>query len=113
MFFKVGQNAAEQLDVAVDQVEAAFVGLAAQSRRDDDEIRVGGLLGAAAGDPLIGHERAAVHQIERLAVGQLAVHVDQGDLADHPPGLQREARAGTDESTAADDCHLHCVRALS
>ena len=80
VLFEVRQNIAEQFHIAVDQIEPAFVRLAAQPRRDDDDVRVGRQFGSAPDDPLIGDERAAVHQVERLPVGQIAVDVDQRNL---------------------------------
>ena len=53
---------------------------------------VGNVLVAAGGDPLIGHQRRAVQQVERLAAGQFGVDVDQRDLADDAAALQGERR---------------------
>ena len=78
----LGEDAEEQVDVAVDQVEPAFVRLAAQAGRDADHVARRDVLVAAGGDHLVGHARRAVQQVERLAGGQFGVDVEQGDLAD-------------------------------
>ena len=49
---------------------------------------VGNVFVAAGGDHLIGHQRRAVQQIERLAAGQFGVGVDQSDLAHDAACLQ-------------------------
>ena len=63
----LGQDAQEQIDVAIDQVEPALVGLAAQAGGDADHVARRHVLVAAgarsAGRPSAG----AVQQVERLA----------------------------------------------
>ena len=87
-FCDFAENAAEQLDVAIDQIEPAFVGLAPQAGGDADQIAVGNVFVAAGGDQLIGHQRRAVQQVERLPGGQVGIDVDQRDLADDAAHLQ-------------------------
>ena len=86
------EDAQEQLDVAIDQVEPALVGLAAQAGRDDDDVALGNRLVAGRADPLIGDQRGAVEQVEGLAADLVGVQVDQVDLADHAAALQSEGR---------------------
>ncbi len=105
----LAENAEEQIDVAIDQIEPAFVRLAAQAGRDADHVARRDLLVAAGANHLIGHERAAVQQVERLAGGQLGVDVEQRDLADDAAGLQGKARARADQSAAADDADFHAM----
>jgi hypothetical protein len=88
----LAEDVQEQLDVAVDQVEAAFVGLAPQPRRDHDDVAFGDRLVARRADPLVGDERGAVEQIEGLTLDLVGVEVDQVDLADDPATLQCEGR---------------------
>ena len=63
----LAEDAQEELDVAIDQVEPALVGLAAQAGRDDDDVALGNRLVAGRADPLIGDQRGAVEQVEGLA----------------------------------------------
>ena len=79
----LAEDVQEQLDVAVDQVEPALVGLAPQAGGDADEVALGDRLVAGRPDPLVGHERGAVEQVEGLAPAEVGVDVDQVDLADH------------------------------
>ncbi len=64
----LAEDAQEQLDVAIDQVEPALVGLAAQAGGDDDDVALGNRLVAGRADPLIGDQRGAVEQVEGLAL---------------------------------------------
>jgi len=50
----------EQIDIAIDQIEPTFVGLAAQAGRNADHIARGNVLIPARGDDLIGRARPAV-----------------------------------------------------
>ena len=65
------------------------------------------MLVAARGDDLIGDQRRAVHQIERLSGGHVGIGIDERDLPDDAAHLQREGRAGTDQSAAADNGDFH------
>ncbi len=60
------ENAREQIDVAIDQVQPALVRLAAQTGGDADHVAIGNVFIAARLNHLIGDERAAVHEIEAL-----------------------------------------------
>ena len=64
----LAEDVQEQLDVAIDQVEPALVGLAAQAGRDADEVALGNGLVAGRADPLIGDQRSAMQQVEGLAL---------------------------------------------
>ncbi len=106
---RLAEDAEKQLDVAVDQVEAALVGLAAQAGRDDDDIAFGNRFVARRADPLIGDERRSVEQVECLAANLVGVEVDQVDLADHAAALQSEGRRRPDQAAAANDADFHRV----
>ena len=103
----LAEDAQEQLDVAIDQVEPALVRLAAQAGRDDDDVALGNGLVAGRADPLIGDQRGAVEQVEGLAADLVGVQVDQVDLADHAAALQGEGRGRADQAAAADDADFH------
>ena len=103
----LAEDAQEELDVAIDQVEPALVGLAAQAGRDDDHVAFGNGLVAGRADSLIGDQRGAVQQVEGLAADLVGVQVDQVDLADHAAALQGEGRGRADQAAAADDADFH------
>ena len=54
------EDAGEQIDVAVDEVEPAFVGLAAQAGGDNDDVAVGDVAHVARVDALIGDQAGAM-----------------------------------------------------
>ena len=85
------EDAEEQLDVAIDQVEPALVRLSAQAGRDDDNIALGDGLITRCADPLIGDQRGAMEQVEGLAADLVGVQVNQVDLADQATALQSES----------------------
>ncbi len=86
--FHLVEQAEEQIDVAIDEIEPALVGLAAQPGGDDDDVARGDLAHVAGADALIGDQAGAVQQVERLALGHFLVGVDQADAADDAAALQ-------------------------
>ncbi len=84
----LAEDIQEQLDVAIDQVKPAFVGLTPQAGGDQDQVALGDCLIAGSANALVGDERRAVQQVERLALAQVGVDVDQIDRADDPAALQ-------------------------
>ncbi len=103
----LAQDVQEQLDVAVDQVEPALVGLAAEAGGDADEVALGDRLVAGRPDPLVGRDRRPVEEVERLPPAEVGVDVDQVDPADDPAALQGERGTRADQPAAADDADLH------
>ena len=75
------EDVPKQIDVAIDQIEPAFVRLAAQPGGDADHVAIGHVLVSAGRDDLIGRARSAMQQVERLPLGRFFVEVQQGDLA--------------------------------
>src|SRR5262249_2350093 len=106
------EQAEEQVDVAVDQVEPALVRLAAQAGRDDDHVTRRHVLHAARADALVAGQTGALEQVEGLTLGRVLGGVDQADAARHAAALQREARHAADQAAAADDAHFHGVSPL-
>jgi len=101
------ENRQKELDVAIDQVQPALIGLAPQSGRNHDDVARGDEFVTAGADPLVGRQRGAVEQVERLAGGELGVGVDQVDGRNDPAALEREGRRGPHQPTAADDTASH------
>ena len=97
----------EQIDVAIDQIQPTFVGLAAQAGRDANQIAAGDVFVAAGNNPLIGHDAGAVQQVEGLPAHRLGIHIQQRDLADHAAHLQGKRRARTDEPGSANNADFH------
>ena len=103
------ENAVEQCHVAVDQIQPALVGLAPQPGGDANQIAVGDLFVAAGVNYLVGRDRCAVHQIERLSFGHLGVYVQQGDFPDQLARLQGKCRTRADQSAAANNADFHGI----
>ena len=101
------QDLLEQLDVPVDQIEPALVGLAAKASGDANQIRVGGAVVAAIVDLLIAGDGGAVQQIERLALRHLLVGVEEMNLRDDRGALESESSIAAHASAAADDADFH------
>jgi hypothetical protein len=101
------ENADEQVGVAVDEVEAAFIGLAAQAGGDADDVAGGNVLVAAGGDDLVGDAWCAVQQVERLSGGQLGVDIENRDFTDNAAALEGIRGGGADKTAAADDGDFH------
>ena len=64
---------------------------------------------AAGMDHLVGDRRRAMEHVERLAVGQIRIDVDDHDLMNDAAELQGEARRGSHDPAAADDADLHAM----
>ena len=94
-------------DVAVDQIEPAFVGLSGRPAVTQTQVRLRHQLIRATLDPLIGDEGRAVAQVKSLPLDQIRVDVQQVDVADNASRLQREGRARANQSAAADDGNVH------
>jgi len=109
VFLHVPKNAAEQGHVSIDQIEPAFVGLAAQPGRNADDIGVLCSLRPGGGDPLIGGESGAVQQVESLSFDQFLIDIDEIDLANDAPELQGGSRTRADKSSPSNDRNLHLV----
>ncbi len=105
------QDGHKQVDVAVDQIQPAFVRFPPQPGGDADHVAVHHLLVVPRCDHLVGRAGPAVQQVQRLSGGQIGIHVQEGDLADHASQLQGKCRAGTNQTTTANDADLHtCAR---
>ena len=91
----------EERDVAIDQVEAAFFGLSAESGGDDDDVAVRAAIVSAGVDLLIAGYAGAVHQVEGLALGHLIVCVQEMDFADDCGALEGEGCVAADPAPAA------------
>ena len=101
------ENSREQRDIAVDEIEAGFVGLAAEAGGDDENIavlRAGVITGV---DALIGDGRGAVQEVERLTVSHVGIGVEDLDFGYDAGALECEGGVGTDAATAADDGDFH------
>jgi hypothetical protein len=103
------QNAEEEGDIAVDEIEAGLVGLAAQAGGDADEVRIGAIGVRARLDVLVSGKGGAMHEVQRLALGGGLVGIEQRDLFYDPGALQGECRAGPDAPAPAYDCNFHDV----
>ena len=101
--FERVEDLLEQRDIAVDQIEPAFVRLSAEASGDDHHVAVGAAVVAAGVDFLIAGDAGAVEEVEGLAGGELLVGVEQVDFADDPGTLQGKRRVGADPAAAADD----------
>ena len=87
--------------------EARCIRLAAQAGGDEENVAVRGASVVARVNLLVAAERAAVQQVERLALGQVLVRIENLQLGHQAAALQRKRRAGTHAATAANDCDFH------
>jgi len=97
----------EKRNVAIDQVQARFIGFAPKPSRDQEDIAIGSACIIAGINPLVRGESGAVLKVERFPVGHVFVGVQDLELRNDAATLQRECRAGTDASAATDNCDLH------
>src|SRR5262249_6329483 len=63
------EDTEKEIDIAVDQIQPAFVGLAAQASGNDDDIARRDVAVITGADALVGDETGAVQEIEGLALG--------------------------------------------
>ena len=76
------EDAVEERDVAVDEIEARLVRLAAQTGGDADDVRIRAIGVGAGVDVLVRAKCRAVEEVERLALGRGLVGVEDDDLLD-------------------------------
>ncbi len=107
------ENLREQRDVAIDEVEARFVGLAAQAGGDEKKIAVRGPGVIAGVNLLVTGEGAAVEQVQRFAFGHFFIGVEDLDLRDQPAALQGERGARPDPPAPADYGDFHKFKSCS
>ncbi len=110
-FYRV-HDGDEQSNVAIDQIQPRFLGLAPQARRDQEQIAVGRPPVVPGVNPLVPGQRAAVHQVQRLALGQFAIRIQDLNLGHQAAALQGVRRAGADPPAAADNGHFHQLLSL-
>jgi len=101
--FHTFQDLNEQRHIAVDQVQARFVGLAAQPGCDQEEITIGRACIIARIDLLVTGQCAAVQQIERFTFGGGLIGIQQLHLCHQPATLQGKSRAGTDPAPSTNN----------
>ena len=86
------EDVQEQFRVAIDQIQARFVGLAPQAGGDQNDVRLRNGFVASGLNSLIGHEGRSMKDVESLAF-DLVAEVDQRHLADHSAALKGEGSA--------------------
>ncbi len=99
--------------VRLDEVVAAHAGLARQAGCDHDDVRAGGLRVARRLDAdhvrLVPEHRPGLVDVERLAGGEVRLHVDEHDVGVVPPGDFLRARGadvpGTDDGDLLSSVH--------
>ena len=101
------EDAVEESDVAVDEIETGFVRLAAESGGDADEVGRRAVGVGACVDVLVGAIGRAVQQVEGLAFGGGLIGVEDDEVFHDPGALQGEGGATADAAAAADDGYFH------
>src|SRR5262249_2688227 len=104
---RLGEDVQEQVDIAIDERQARLVWLAAQAGCDDDDVAIGDGFVSSCTDSLVGDQRRAVQEVERLAAGLIGVQVDEIDVASASAALKGECGRGADQTSAADDADFH------
>ena len=103
------EDAVEEADVAVDEVEAGFVRLAAESGGDADEVGCRAIGVGAGVNALVGAVGSAVQEVEGFALGGGLVGVEDDEVFHDPGTLQGEGGATADAAAAADDGYFHVI----
>ena len=84
LFHAGGFNAVKDLgkeaDVTVDEIQTAFIGLAAQAGGDDKDVRVSSAVVITCIDALIVQAGSTVQEVEGLAVGKVLVGIKNLDF---------------------------------
>src|SRR5262249_53106874 len=91
----------------VNQIEPAFVGLAAQSCRNDDNVAGRYIAVIAGANALIRDQAGAVQQVDSLPLCHVLVGVDEANAAGDAAALQCICSHAADETAAADDGDFH------
>ena len=101
----------EEIDIAVDEIEPALVGLAAQPGRDDDDLAGGDVLMPPA---VMRWSAARLAPCSRSRAWpwamSLLASMRQMSLTT-PPHCKRVRRRAADQAAAADDADFHAVSA--
>ena len=97
----------EKRNVAVDEVEAGFVRLAAQTGGDDDAVHIGAIGIGTGADDLVAAEGSAVQEVESFAFRHCLINVETYDLADYAGALKRKCGIGTYAPAGADNSNFH------
>ena len=98
----LGDDGLEDAHVLVHEVEARLAGLLVRAGRDDDDGRVGRVVVVARVDVHGAGEGHSVRDVERLALGAVAVDVDERHLGEQLALHERERR-GRSHEPASDD----------
>ena len=105
---ELGDDGLEDAHVLVHEVEPRLAGLLVRAGRDDDDSRVRRIVVVARVDVHGAGEGHAVRDVERLALGTVAVDVDEYHLGEQLALHQRERGCRTHEP-APDDGHFPIV----
>lgn len=101
------EDALEESNVPVDEVQAGLIGLSSQTSSDDHTVgAVDDVVRAGRGELDVARERCAMPEVEGFAVGHVWVGVYQGHFSDLSAELERVGRVRSDSSAAADDAYL-------
>src|SRR5262249_2100455 len=103
------EQAEEQIDVAVDEIEPALLGLAPKPGGDNDHVARGDVAHVAGRDALAAGEAGTVEQVGGRPLGHILVGIDQADTAGDAAALQGVGRHAAHQTAAADDGYFHVV----
>src|SRR5439155_7014005 len=97
------ENAQEKIDIAINQIKPAFVGLATQAGSNHDDVATRHFLKVSSADALVGHQAGAVQEVGGLAKCQFFFGVDQNIAAEEATALMFEGGVGHNNHVVADD----------
>src|SRR5207248_7137375 len=84
-----------------------LVGLAPQAGGDEKDVAIGSARIVARVNPLVAAKGAAVEQVQRFALGQVPVGIEDLNFSDETCALQGKRSARADAATAANDGDFH------
>ncbi len=97
----------EQIDVAIDQIEPALLGLAAQAGRNDDDVAGRDIAHVAGSDALVRNQTSTMKKVGGHALGHAFISVDYADTTDHAAALKGIGRHAADQAAATDNGDFH------
>ena len=97
----------EEIDVTIDEIEPALIGLTAQAGGDDDHIAACDFTHIARADANVRGQTHAVQQLGGVAESRVLVGIDEAKAADRAAALKRVSGTAADQSAAADNADFH------
>ena len=105
--FDALQNLHKQRHVPIDQIKPGFFGFSAQPCGDQENVAIRRASIITCIDFVVSRQGAAVMKVQRLALRQVLVGIEDLDLRDQCAALQSISHARTHTTPAADHSNFH------